>query len=368
MPAVVSVVIPTYDRRDLLGRAIDSALSQTHAGMEVIVVDDGSSDGTWGMLRGRYGRDARVKAIRQDNQGVCVARNVAMDAAQGDFIAFLDSDDVWRPWKIEAQLACLAHWPDVGMVWTDMESLGRSGDVTHARFLRRMYGTYRHFDESALFETTEMLGSMLPHGCRHLANVPARRGRIGTAMMVGNLVHTSTVLMTRARLAQAGRFDESLAPAGEDHDFHLRVCQAGPVALIDVPAISYQTGRDDRLTRHREIMARNYLRTMERAVARASAEDRPPGHVLRKARARGHAWLGGVLLDQGDCVTARRHLLHSLRLDPLQPRRVAEVIAASVPKPLLSATRHVVAGWRRRRRAGDQPVCTGSGAPAISRP
>lgn len=350
MSRSVSVIIPTFNRCGLLARAIDSALTQTHCELEVIVVDDGSTDGTADMLRARYGAEKRLKIIHQENQGVCVARNRALDAAQGQFIAFLDSDDVWRPWKLEVQLACLTRRPEAGMVWTDMEAVGPCGKVVHSHYLRKMYSTYHWFPDECLFEGVETLSDIMAACPDGLEGTLVNWGRIGRAMIIGNLVHTSTVLLSRMRLEQVGRFDESLAPAGEDHDFHLRVCEAGPVALIDAPSIYYQTGLADRLTRHREVMARHYLVTMERAVARVSASNRPPRQMLRKARARGHAWLASSLLEQGNSAAARKHLLYSLSCDPFQPRQLAELVATSMPKSLNEATRAVLSKTRRASR------------------
>ena len=150
-------------------------------------------------------------------------------------------------------------------------------------------------------------------------------------MILGNLVHTSTVMMTRARLEQVGRFEESLAPAGEDHDFHLRTCEAGPVGLFDWPAIQYQVGGEDRLSRLRTVMARNYLRTMDRAIERAPNGSACDGPMLRHARAGGHSWLASALIEEEDRPGARRNMLKSLYFRPLQPRMVAELLLSFLP-------------------------------------
>ena len=347
MFALVSVVIPTFNRVDVVGRAVESALGQTHHAVEVIVVDDGSDDGTGAMLQARFGADPRLVVLTQDNRGVCGARNAGLDRASGAFVAFLDSDDVWLPWKLEVQLACLAHRPEVGMLWTDMQAIGVSGDLIHPRFLRRMYPAFALWSGRPLFEATEAVDAFMPDAPPAVAGTLVRWGRVGRAMMLGNLVHTSTVLMRRSRLDAVGRFDETLAPAGEDHDFHLRVCQAGPVGLLDVASILYQTGRPDRLTLLREVMARNYLQTMERAIQAAAPQERPPARALRIARARGHAWLGGVLLGQGDTAEARRHLVRSLWHQPLQARPLMETAATLLPRPLYKAALRLL---RRRRR------------------
>src|SRR6185436_10196720 len=110
---LVSVVVPTYNRAYCLARTIDSALGQTHPSVEVIVVDDGSVDETAEMVAARYGSDARVRLIRQANAGVSAARNTGLRVARGDYVALLDSDDVWEPWKLELQVACMRARPEV---------------------------------------------------------------------------------------------------------------------------------------------------------------------------------------------------------------------------------------------------------------
>lgn len=103
---MISVVIPTYNRERTIGRAIDSVLQQTYQDIEIIVVDDCSSDHTEQVAIGYH--DDRIRFIRHDtNQGACAARNTGIDHAQGEYIAFQDSDDAWRPDKLERQLAAM---------------------------------------------------------------------------------------------------------------------------------------------------------------------------------------------------------------------------------------------------------------------
>jgi GT2 family glycosyltransferase len=343
----VSVIIPTFNRCALLRRAIGSVIGQTHSDLEILIVDDGSTDDTANMLRRDYGNDIRIKVIWQENQGVCRARNRALDAAEGDFIAFLDSDDIWLPWKLEVQVACLTTRPEAGMVWTDMTAVGPDNSIVHHRYLRQMYSNYKWFPHNLLFEGTETLDHIMPRVPDGLTGTSVHWGRIARAMIIGNLVHTSTVLMTRARLDRTGRFDEALAPAGEDHDFHLRACEAGPVGLIDVPSTFYQIGLADRLTRHREIMARNYLTTMAAGLNRASRENRPSSPMLRKARGAGHAWLADALLEHNKIAEARAHLIHSLINEPVRPRQLAELLLAILPASLYQPARRTLATLRR---------------------
>jgi len=101
----VSVVMPVYNAASTLCQSMESVLGQSHRELELLVVDDGSTDGSWALIEALARRDSRVVAIRQANAGVAAARNAGIDAASGDCMAFLDSDDWWHPRKLEIQLA-----------------------------------------------------------------------------------------------------------------------------------------------------------------------------------------------------------------------------------------------------------------------
>src|SRR5438034_9298591 len=123
----VSVIIPTYNYARYLAAAIESALAQTYAPLEIIVVDDGSTDDTLRIL-GAYGN--RLRVLRQANQGAGAARNAGIAAARGEYVAFLDSDDLWHPRKLELQLARFASDPDLGLVHCGVEVLDEQGRTT----------------------------------------------------------------------------------------------------------------------------------------------------------------------------------------------------------------------------------------------
>ena len=110
------MVIPTYNRKSILPRAIDSVLAQRFVPHEIIVVDDGSTDGTAAWIRKTY---PTVTLVEQDNCGVSAARNAAIALATGDWIAFLDSDDSWHPEKLLAQVNALREAPDAVLIHCD---------------------------------------------------------------------------------------------------------------------------------------------------------------------------------------------------------------------------------------------------------
>lgn len=131
-PPTVSVVIPTWNRRRELAAAIESVLAQTLPVDEMIIVDDGSTDDTWDSLKAMPQRIGRigVRVVRQQNAGVSAARNAGIRLASGEFLAFLDDDDVWRPGKMARQLAIFARHPELALVACSSDTLrlpGRSG-------------------------------------------------------------------------------------------------------------------------------------------------------------------------------------------------------------------------------------------------
>jgi glycosyltransferase involved in cell wall biosynthesis len=342
---LVSVIIPTYNRAWSIERAIDSALAQSHTAMEVVVVNDGSTDATAEILARRYGEDRRVKIIEQANSGVTIARNRALAEASGDYIAFLDSDDVWKPFKIELQLACLAAFPDIGMVWTDMEAVDPRGVVVDPAYLRKMYGgSYRYFTNADLFDDHRIL----PY-CG--GGVAAYAGDIHSPMLMGNLVHTPTVLMTRRRFEQVGLFDLELRHAGEDYDYHLRTCREGRVAFVDVATIQYQVGMGDQLSKRSRAMAQGFLYTIQKAVAADGDRIRLPAWMLDDVFARAHAWVAEVMVDEGERAAARRHYVLSLRHWPWQFRALSQLALCTLPLGVDHAVREV---YRRLKRMQDQ--------------
>lgn len=319
---LVSVIVPTFNRAYCLARALDSALAQTYGEMEVIVVDDGSTDDTRAMIQSRYGNDPRVKYLSQANGGVSKARNTGLAAAQGAFVALLDSDDAWQPWKIELQVLCMQAFPEVVMVWTDMEAVDPSGRVFDRAYLRTMYDAYKFFPGSSLFDESHPLQAIAPSLPLPTDGARFFKGVIFSQMIMGNLVHTSTVLLRKTCLDQIKGFDEALQYAGEDYDFHLRTCRIGPVGFIDLAAIRYQRGMPDRLTRdeYRIHNATNFLKTIQPYVENARAEITLPQSMIDVMLAETYLWIAEVQLDMSDARSARTNLVASMKCRVIQPR------------------------------------------------
>ena len=351
MSTLVSIVIPTYNRAALVQRAIDSALQQTYPDIELIVVDDGSTDGTEAAIRARYGADPRVRYFHQENRGVAGARNRALTDARGDFVAFLDSDDVWRPWKLELQLACMRSFPEIGMLWTDMRAIASDGKVVADTYLRTMYRAWRRFDVGHLFTEAYALSDVAP-GVKQAAGRTIHTGDIFSPMVLGSLVHTSTVLLRRDRMDIVGWFDEQLSRAGEDYDFHLRTCREGPVGFADLPTIDYQTGMPDQLTRNTDALAVNFVKTMERTLRNDRERIALPRRIIVTVRSEAQAWAAETLIECGRRHEAMAYLRASLLLRPWHRRPWLQLLLCLLPRTLDRSARRVYHELKNRVMPG----------------
>jgi glycosyl transferase family 2 len=285
-----------------------------------LVIDDGSTDSTRSVVAERYGGNPRVRYVHQPNRGVAAARNLGLRLAGGEYIAFLDSDDLWKPWKIELQVACLRALPGVGMIWTDMDAVDDQGKIVASACMRSNYSAYGYFPGDSMFEQSKPLAQLAP-----IVKDPGRDTRVYWGdvfphMVMGNLCQPSTVLVTRERALKAGGFNESMR-SGEDHDFHLRLCREGPAALLDVASTLYRAGAADQLTRpeYQLMIAQNALRTILPVIERDRSRIKLPASMIRRKLASAHNWVAVELLGV-DNRAARHHFRMSLRQWPWQKK------------------------------------------------
>ena len=201
----VSVVMPTYNSSAYLPDAIESVLNQTVVPLEVIVVDDGSTDETKRVLV-PY-RD-RIQYILQKNQGPAAARNRGIETARGDWVAFLDADDIWLPEKLEKQLAYVDQHPRAALVHS------------------QLYYWEMHTGKKSIQNH---------HGRHHYT------GRCYHRLFLQPGVIPSTMIVRRECCRMVGNFDEAIRRAtAEDYDFSLRVARDHELGFVDEPLILYR--------------------------------------------------------------------------------------------------------------------------------
>lgn len=207
---LVSVIIPTFNRAWTLKTAIDSVLGQTHDEIEIIVIDDGSTDNTPDLLAG-YGN--QIQVFTQKNRGVSAARNLGIKQSHGEFIALLDSDDAWATDKISCQIYFFDQNPDALICQTE-EIWIRKG--------RRVNPKIKHQKPSGMIFEPSL------HLC---------------------LVSPSAVMIRKKLFELKGGFNEDF-PVCEDYDLWLRIAADYPIFLIDKPCTLKHGGHEDQLSAH----------------------------------------------------------------------------------------------------------------------
>lgn len=227
---LVSVALVVYNGAKDVASAIDSVLAQTYQPMELIVVDDGSTDGTWDVLQ-RYGN--RITAIRQKNGGLPVARNTAMSHSRGEFIALMDHDDLCMPERLAVQAALLKAYPEVGLCSSDFSAFSDQGPIEASHI-----GSYY----SQCDPRTGGVAALYPHSAQLDVNglvVRILKGDVYEKIAFGNFVHPPTI-MVRADVARAvGPFDVE-ARTTCDWDWIVRVAKHGPIGYVDRPLLDYR--------------------------------------------------------------------------------------------------------------------------------
>jgi glycosyltransferase involved in cell wall biosynthesis len=265
----VSVVIPAYNAGAFLPAALASALSQSVSPLEVIVVDDGSTDDTPDIVR-RAGPSVRY--LRHDRRGVAEARNRGIRESAGDWVALLDADDVWQPTKLARQLDALGRTPGASACHTAFAVVDGQG---------RKLSVVRRGPEPPTAEGLLMRGN-----------------RIGTP---------STVICDRGVLLEAGGFDPSLSQCA-DWDLWIRLATRTTFAYVDEPQVAWRR-HEGNMSRDVELLERDSVRVIEKLAT---------GGLRRAALASNYVVLAGSYFHAGRVRAAIRCALRAVRLDARQ--------------------------------------------------
>ena len=222
----ISVIIPTYNRKKTLARAIQSVINQSLSPFEILIIDDGSNDGTEEWVKENF---QNLKYIYQNNHGVSSARNIGIENAYGDWVAFLDSDDEWLPNKLHEQVKAIESNPEVKFFHTN-EIWIRNGVRVNQMKKHKKYGGY-------IFEKCLDI-------CR---------------------ISPSSVLIKKELFDNIGTFDESLRVC-EDYDLWLRITSKYPVVFLDEPLIYKYGGHADQLSKVNDGIESYRIQSLEKII------------------------------------------------------------------------------------------------------
>jgi len=336
---LVSVTIPVFNGQATVADAVRSVLAQSYPNVELIVVDDGSTDGTWDVLMG-FG--SSIRAIRQENSGIASARNRGLREARGALLALMDADDLCEPERIAAQVRFLADQPEVLLCCSDFSAFNAQGPVSPSYTatyysscspahggVRSRYPRAGVLDISDCFET----------GSGPTIVAPTYVGRVYEEIALGNFVHPPTVLFRRSVLEHAGYFDTTIAIMCE-WDWLVRAARVGDFGFIDRPLLRY------RLSEHQvsfgERAVADSLRVARRICERDPALQRNHPEEFRRL-------FGALYADVADAKAERhpreaRSLLATsvVRYHVVTPRTTRTLLKLLLPVPIIELVRGVV--------------------------
>lgn len=285
---LVSVVIPVFNGAGVVGETVGSVLSQTHRNLEVLVVDDGSTDATVGVVRAASAGDSRVRILTQANGGVAAARNHGLEEASGPVVAFVDADDLWKPQKIAKQLECLElAGPDVGVVYTWSVDIDQDGMVVPP-----------------------------------VRPKPPYRGNVLSAILLQNFIgNASAPLMRTSVVKRVGGYSPDLINGLEDWHLYVRLAETCDFEVVPEFLTGYRQTPNS-MSRDVDHLLANFRQA--RSDLWDSHRGLPPAlHLWSELYLL--SWVASRALSEGRRILGSRLLLQMLsvgiRRDPLLPFR-----------------------------------------------
>lgn len=273
----VSAIIPAYNRRQFIEETIESVINQTYDNIEIIIIDDGSTDGSREILEGYKNKIVLLEHENRINKGQSASINLGIKYASGQYIAILDSDDLWEPDKIRLQVEYLEMHEDTGLVYGNGVAVNEDGN-----YLYDIYGknhTERNLPEDILLD------------CYFL--VP------------------NNSLLRSEIFSKSGMFDESLR-AAQDHDMAIRIGEITKLAYIDKKIFKYRRHSQSISNMNAGLRWNNGFKILEKAKNRFPYKK----HTIKKRKAVLHFRLFQCSIENKSYLLALYHLILSGLLDP----------------------------------------------------
>jgi glycosyltransferase involved in cell wall biosynthesis len=255
---LVSITIPAYNCEETIGAAVQSCLEQTHAAIEIVVVNDGSTDGTADVLAG-FGVDIRV--IDQPNGGLAAARNAGLRAARGEFVAWMDADDLAHRERIAIQADVLTSQPRTVLVSSDFTAFLSEDMDFEISHIASYYYAYKQLGGASRIYTESSATTN---------RVTVRWGHVYEQLLSGNFVHPPTVMAKRRYLDEVGACDETLRYSS-DYDLLIRLSRLGNFAFVDAPLLRYRRSEKQMSAASRGITPLETVRILEKVRSRDPA-------------------------------------------------------------------------------------------------
>jgi glycosyltransferase involved in cell wall biosynthesis len=312
--ARVSAIVPVYNCAQYVGKAIESILAQTYPAHEIIVVDDGSTDSTREALE-PY-KDSIIY-VYQKNAGEPAARNTGIRHSTGEYIAYLDADDLWLPDKLELQMEYFRNHPQCDLVYTDMMT----------------------FDDQGVIECSVRASRARVYSS----------GKIFPRLFRETLFGSGSVVLRKAAAEQAGGFDETFF-VGSDYEMWLRMSRSFEFGYVDKPLLMYRQHRDMSTQKLGKVPQDGMpwqVKVLKRTLELFPEAERELGKsAINHRMAVPYMWLGRSWMDRGNHKEARRLISGAIQYNPWSPRYRFAYLATFLSPSLLAKVKKLYSKFR----------------------
>jgi glycosyltransferase involved in cell wall biosynthesis len=312
----VSVIMPVYNGADYLAAAIESVLGQSYTELELIVIDDCSTDGS-ALVVQYFSRDSRVIYIKNDvNSGASASRNNGIRRATGDLIAFLDHDDIWLAEKLELQVNLMIKHAEMALVHSDMALMTQQGGLLPK---------YRNLDRSDFLNF----------------KAPVIVGFVFGDLFICNYIQILTVVVRRSVLDQIGLFNESLS-AAEDYELWLRIARRHPIGYCRTIVAKYRV-HEGQMSSNGYAMLLSRLEALNCIIASGSNVESLVGEkpFIKRMHSLNRGAGNYYFYNKCDYRVARSFLVEAIKLKPLDIGTFIKIIYCTLPVLLRDSLRHI---------------------------
>lgn len=322
----VSVIIPTYNRSHCVGSAIDSILAQNRSDVEIIVIDDGSTDATHAVLENYINRGV-ITYFRQENRGPSAARNAGIKLSRGKYVCFLDSDDILEPDSIKARLLVIQKYSKIGLVCTDFikfkiennTKILSSNILYENKFLNSDVNKYIHnFEDGVYFFIKEISNDLL---------------------LIRNFVSIGTVMIPKHVLDSVGTFREDIT-IGEDIDLWFRIVRKYEIAFIPKCTVAYLS-HSSNITNNIPLYYSSTIEVLLNHIKYISDKHTDLTSKIIKKISYYNFTIGYFYYSQGLYEESKKYFLNALYRDPSRVNYYVYAFIACLPIPVIKVMRDI---------------------------
>jgi len=337
---LVSVIIPTYNCGKFIEQSIESVLKQTYKNVEIIVIDDGSTDDT-SLKLSKYGE--HIICIRQKNQGLSKSRNIGMRHSKGEYLAFQDADDRWNPKKLEMQVECFRKVKDIGLVFTDFSRIDMEGNIVKDRYEEKAFTVFQDYGLSIekIFKgkrTTRIDDSGQGNSQHTLYS-----GNVFYHLCKGNFILPSTTLFKKECIEKIGLLWNEEFQCATDQYFHLHFARHFPVAYLDAVTAEYRVAGGGSLSGNKNTpqLILNTIKTLEDIYEQDEGLRSGKNSLYRTILGKHYARLAYYYLSELDRSNARKYALYSMKYKPLLFKSLSTLLLSFYPFVILDCLKQL---------------------------